>query len=65
MTATSSITSTEEDRALKTRHRAMAEEPDRVAALDRDLLALAERFDRGHDRTVLDWEYLLVTARRV
>jgi SAM-dependent methyltransferase len=33
-------------------------DPDRAAALDRDLLALADRFaDRG-------WEYLLVTATR-
>ena len=30
----------------------------------RDLLALAERFDRGTDGTVLDWEYLLLTATR-
>ena len=29
-----------------------------------DLLALAERFDRGSEGTVLDWEYLLVTATR-
>ena len=43
---------------------AIADDPDKVAALDRDLVALAERFDRGEDQTVLDWEYLLVTARR-
>jgi ubiquinone/menaquinone biosynthesis C-methylase UbiE len=45
-------------------YRAIADDPDKVAALDRDLVALAERFDRGDGHTVLDWEYLLVTARR-
>jgi SAM-dependent methyltransferase len=45
-------------------YRAIADDPARVAALDRDLLALAERFDRGSEGTVLDWEYLLVTATR-
>lgn len=44
-------------------YRAIADEPDRVAALDEDLLALARRFDQGSDRTVMAWEYLLVTAR--
>ena len=39
--------------------------PDRVAALDRDLVELARRFDLGTDSTVLDWEYLLFTARRI
>jgi SAM-dependent methyltransferase len=38
-----------------------AEDPDRVAALDHDLDALAERYADG---TALDWEYLLLTARR-
>ena len=42
----------------------IADDADKVAALDRDLVALAERFDRGDGHTVLDWEYLLVTARR-
>ncbi|TPG19083.1 class I SAM-dependent methyltransferase [Pedococcus bigeumensis] len=46
-------------------YKAIADDPDKVAALDRDLVALAERFDRGDGHTVLDWEYLLVTARRV
>lgn len=45
-------------------YRAIADDPERVTALDRDLVALAERFDRGTDGTVLDWEYLLVTATR-
>jgi hypothetical protein len=35
-----------------------------VAALDRDLAAVAARFDRGTDGTVMDWEYLLLAARR-
>src|SRR5687768_7425722 len=45
-------------------YRNIADDPERVAALDRDLAALAARYDRGTDSTVLDWEYLLVTARR-
>ncbi|QTE30390.1 class I SAM-dependent methyltransferase [Pengzhenrongella sicca] len=47
-------------------YRAIAADPERVAALDRDLAALAARHDRGAGtgRMVLDWEYLLVTARR-
>ncbi|WP_353950997.1 class I SAM-dependent methyltransferase [Knoellia sp. S7-12] len=45
-------------------YRFIAEDPERVAALDADLLALAERFDRGTEGTVLDWEYLLVIATR-
>ncbi|MCW2759892.1 MAG: hypothetical protein JWR85_93 [Marmoricola sp.] len=43
-------------------YRANAEDPDRVAALDRDLDALAGRF--GAADGSMDWEYLLVTARR-
>jgi SAM-dependent methyltransferase len=44
-------------------YRGLAGDPERSAALDRDLLALAERFDRGTDSTVMDWEYLVLTAR--
>jgi hypothetical protein len=44
-------------------YRAIGEDPERVAALDRDLADLARRFDRGASSTVLDWEYLLLTAR--
>ena len=33
-------------------------------ALDRDLVELGRRFDLGTDSTVLDWEYLLFTARK-
>jgi SAM-dependent methyltransferase len=40
-------------------------DPDRVAALDADLDALAARFDVGDGgHLIMDWEYLLVTARR-
>jgi SAM-dependent methyltransferase len=45
-------------------YRNIAGDPDRVAALDRDLTALVARYDRGTGMTVMDWEYLLVTARR-
>ncbi|MEO5981173.1 MAG: class I SAM-dependent methyltransferase [Pedococcus sp.] len=48
-------------------YRSIADDPEKVAALDRDLVALAERCDRSDDgdgHTVMDWEYLLVTARR-
>jgi SAM-dependent methyltransferase len=46
-------------------YQALADRPERVAALDRDLEALAARYDRGTETTVMDWEYLVVTARRV
>lgn len=47
-------------------YRAIAEDTEKVAALDKALVELAQRFDRGVDgHTVLDWEYLLVTAGRV
>lgn len=45
-------------------YRAIADQPERVAALDRDLAELARQHDRGDGRTVLDWEYLLFTARK-
>jgi hypothetical protein len=44
-------------------YRNIADDPEKVAALDRDLTALAARHDRGTGSTVLDWEYLLLTAR--
>ena len=46
-------------------YRTIAGDPDKVAALDRDLADLARRHDRGTTSTVLEWEYLLVTARRL
>jgi SAM-dependent methyltransferase len=45
-------------------YRSLADDPDRTAALDRDLLELARRFDTGVAGTRMDWEYLLFTARR-
>jgi SAM-dependent methyltransferase len=41
-----------------------AGDPDKVAALDRDLVELARRFDTGDGSLAMDWEYLLLTARR-
>jgi ubiquinone/menaquinone biosynthesis C-methylase UbiE len=45
-------------------YRHIGDDPERVAALDRDLTALAARFDRGTGATVMDWEYLILTARK-
>lgn len=45
-------------------YRGLADDPNRTAALDRDLAELARRNDTGTGPTVLHWEYLLVTARR-
>ena len=44
-------------------YRSIADDPERVAALDRDLTALAARYDRGTGATVMDWEYLVLSAR--
>lgn len=43
-------------------YRNIAGEPERVAALDEALTDVARRFDRGTATTVLDWEYLILTA---
>ncbi|MFC4064987.1 class I SAM-dependent methyltransferase [Actinoplanes subglobosus] len=43
-------------------YRNIADDPSRVAALDADLLALAERHDIGAG--AMEWEYLIYTARR-
>lgn len=45
-------------------YRAIADDPERVAALDRELTALVDRYDRGTDGLVMDWEYLIVTAHK-
>ena len=45
-------------------YRNIAGDPERVAALDSALAEVARRFDRGDGKTVLDWEYLVVTARK-
>lgn len=44
-------------------YRAAAANPDRIAGLDRDIVELARSYDRGTATTVMDWEYLLLTAR--
>jgi hypothetical protein len=44
-------------------YRAVADDPNSVADLDRDLIELARLHDRGTETTVMDWEYLLLTAR--
>ncbi|MGH3470510.1 MAG: class I SAM-dependent methyltransferase, partial [Nocardioidaceae bacterium] len=46
-------------------YRTLTNEPQRVAELDRDLSDLARRHDRGTATTIMDCEYLLLTARRV
>lgn len=46
-------------------YRYIAADPDRVAALDRDLADLARRHTSGANGTTsMDWEYLLLTARK-
>jgi SAM-dependent methyltransferase len=50
-------------------YRSLADDPERVAALDRDLDELARRFDQAPAdqdgaSTALDWEYLLFTAHK-
>ena len=44
-------------------YRGIADDQERVAALDHDLAELARRSRRDDDRG-MDWEYLLLTARR-
>lgn len=44
--------------------RAIAGDPSKTAALEGALAALARRYDRGMAGTVMDWEYVLVTATR-
>lgn len=44
-------------------YRAVADDPDRLADLDRDVLDLTRRHDRGTTTVTMDWEYLLLTAR--
>lgn len=45
-------------------YRLHADDPERTAALDADLDDLARRYGTGPSGTDLDWEYLVVTARR-
>ena len=45
-------------------YRAMADSPDRAHELDHALVELARQYDQGTGTTLMDWEYLLVTARK-
>jgi SAM-dependent methyltransferase len=45
-------------------YRNIAADPARSAALDQELADLARRHDHGTATTVMDWEYLLLTARK-
>jgi SAM-dependent methyltransferase len=42
----------------------IGEDAEKAAALDADLRALVTRFSAGTGSTAVDWEYLLVTAKR-
>jgi SAM-dependent methyltransferase len=43
-------------------YRGIADDPQKVAALDNDLVCLAERHFVGH--TTMNWEYLIITGRK-
>jgi len=45
-------------------YRSIADDPGRVRALDDALAGLARRNDHGTTATVMDWEYLLMVARK-
>jgi len=45
-------------------YRGLADDPQRAEALDAELAGLARRHDRGTGQTVMEWEYLLFTARK-
>jgi SAM-dependent methyltransferase len=45
-------------------YRGLADDPQRMAALDADLAGLARRHGGGTGRTIMEWEYLLFTARK-
>lgn len=45
-------------------YRFAAGDPERVEALDSELADLARRHDHGTTTTVMDWEYLLLAARK-
>jgi SAM-dependent methyltransferase len=45
-------------------YRGLADDPQRAAALDTELAELARRHDRGTGQTIMEWEYLLLTARK-
>ncbi len=45
-------------------YRNIAADPGRTAALDQELAGLARRHDHGTGTTIMDWEYLILTARK-
>jgi SAM-dependent methyltransferase len=45
--------------------RGLADDPERASALERDLVNLARRYVRSSGDTIMEWEYLLLTARRM
>jgi hypothetical protein len=45
-------------------YQGIAADPARVSALDRELAGLAQRHLVGEDKAVMEWEYLLLTARK-
>jgi ubiquinone/menaquinone biosynthesis C-methylase UbiE len=45
-------------------YKAIADDPEKVAALDAALTDLGRRYDYGSGTTVMDWEYLIFTARK-
>jgi ubiquinone/menaquinone biosynthesis C-methylase UbiE len=45
-------------------YRGIARDPEQTAALDHGLADLARGHDHGTTTTVMDWEYLLLTARK-
>jgi ubiquinone/menaquinone biosynthesis C-methylase UbiE len=45
-------------------YRSLADDPERAAALDRDLDDLARRYGIGDGYARMEWEYLLLTARK-
>jgi hypothetical protein len=45
-------------------YRSIANDPERVAALDHDLAELARRYDLGTNGTAMQWEYPPLTARK-
>ena len=46
-------------------YRNIADDAERVAELDRALVEFARRYDVGESTFVMEWEYLLLTARKV
>ena len=45
-------------------YRGVADDPQQAAALDAELAELAQRHDLGTGQTIMEWEYLLFTARK-